>query len=239
MEERDVLRQQVAYYRARAAEYDEWFLRQGRYDRGPAHRAQWSAEVAAIETVLRATVQRGHVLEVACGTGLWTRHLAEHNSRVVAVDASPETIAINKERVGSTHVEYVVADVFSWTPPPSTFDSVFFSFWLSHVPNQRFDGFWDMVRKTLKPQGRAFFVDSLMEQASTARDHDPIDESGVVRRRLNDGREFEIVKVFYDPAALQERLLGRGWQGWVRSSGKFFLYGSVTPLEHYTDVTRR
>lgn len=29
----DILQQQIAYYRARAGEYDEWFYRIGRYDR--------------------------------------------------------------------------------------------------------------------------------------------------------------------------------------------------------------
>jgi hypothetical protein len=29
----DLLQEELAYYRARAGEYDEWFLRQGRYDR--------------------------------------------------------------------------------------------------------------------------------------------------------------------------------------------------------------
>ena len=33
-EDEAALREQVAYYRARAEEYDEWFLRLGRYDRG-------------------------------------------------------------------------------------------------------------------------------------------------------------------------------------------------------------
>ena len=28
-------------------------------------------------------------------------------------------------------------------------------------------------------------------------------------------------------ATLERRLLSRGWNGWVRSNGKFFLYGSV------------
>ncbi|HWB12935.1 MAG TPA: hypothetical protein VG826_27165 [Pirellulales bacterium] len=37
----DLLHEQLAYYRARAAEYDQWFLRQGRYDRGEEHRIQW------------------------------------------------------------------------------------------------------------------------------------------------------------------------------------------------------
>jgi ubiquinone/menaquinone biosynthesis C-methylase UbiE len=229
MEERQLLREQAEYYRARAAEYDEWFLREGRYDRGPEHRAQWFGEVAAVEAALHDALRSGEVLELACGTGLWTRHLVEQHSRVVAIDASPEAIAINRERLQSDVVEYVVADLFAWVPPAGRFDAVFFGFWLSHVPHGHFDAFWATVRMSLKPNGRVFFVDSLLEQTSTARDHDRLDKSGVVRRRLNDGREFSIVKVFYEPAQLERRLSDRGWEGWVRSSGQFFLYGSVTP----------
>jgi len=227
MEDGAILDEQKAYYRARAHEYDEWFLRQGRYDRGPEHRDQWLAEAAEIEVQLRSAVRGGDVLELACGTGLWTQRLAEGNRHVTAVDASPETIAINRERVGSANVEYHLADIFSWVPP-TTFDIVFFSFWLSHVPPARFDDFWALVRAALKPGGQAFFIDSLPEPTSTAKDHGPIDESGVSRRTLNDGREFKIVKVFYQPSVLERRLGDLGWSGWVRSTDKFFLYGLMT-----------
>jgi demethylmenaquinone methyltransferase/2-methoxy-6-polyprenyl-1,4-benzoquinol methylase len=230
MEERDLLREQGEYYRARAAEYDEWFLREGRYDRGPEHRARWFREVAIVEAALQKTLQSGEVLELACGTGLWTQHLVKQHSRVVAIDASAEAIAINRQRVHSDVVEYIVADLFNWTPPASRFDAVFFGFWLSHVPPGHFDAFWETVQMSLKPHGRVFFVDSLLDQTSTARDHDHLDTSGEVRRRLNDGREFSIVKVFYEPALLEERLADCGWEGWVRSSGQFFLYGSVTRI---------
>jgi 2-polyprenyl-3-methyl-5-hydroxy-6-metoxy-1,4-benzoquinol methylase len=168
------------------------------------------------------------VLELACGTGLWTRCLAEDNVRIVAVDASPEVIAINRERVGSANVEYQIADIFSWAPA-AKFDVVFFSFWLSHVPPARFDSFWTSVRAALRPGGQAFFIDSVLEQTSSARDHGPIDGSGMVRRKLNDGREFDVVKVFYEPAVLERRLAELGWRGWVRSTSKFFLYGSMVP----------
>ena len=230
MDEREVLSEQVEYYRARAAEYDEWFLREGRYDRGPEHRAQWFGEVAVIEAALRDRLRSGEVLELACGTGLWTQHLVKQHSRVVAIDASPEAIAINRERLQSDVVEYVVADLFTWGPPAGRFDAVFFGFWLSHVPPECFDAFWASVRLALKPNGRVFFVDSLLEQTSTARDHEQVDNSGTVRRRLNDGREFSIVKVFYEPALLEQRLADCGWEGWVRSTGQFFVYGSVTRI---------
>src|SRR6476660_8702088 len=37
----------VAYYEARAAEYDDWYLRRGRYEHGPIHDAAWNAELDA------------------------------------------------------------------------------------------------------------------------------------------------------------------------------------------------
>ena len=52
MIESQVLADQIAYYRARAGEYDEWWFRAGRYDRGADFNAQWHAETAAVEAAL-------------------------------------------------------------------------------------------------------------------------------------------------------------------------------------------
>ena len=228
-EEGRLLDEQLAYYRARAGEYDEWFLREGRYDRGPEQRAEWFKEVGAVEAGLRAAGPRGDVLELACGTGLWTRHLAASARRITAVDASPEVIALNRERLRSEKVEYVVGDIFSWRPD-RPFDFVLFAFWLSHVPPARFDAFWALVATALRAGGRVFFVDNLRLQDSTARDQIPLDDSGITRRRLNDGREFDIVKVYYEPDDLERRLGALGWRGDVRASGRYFLYGTMEPV---------
>ncbi len=50
---------------------------------------------------------------------------------------------------------------------------------------------------------------------------------GVSRPRLNDGREFDILKIYYDPSVQPSRLQQMGWRGWVRSTAGFFLYGAV------------
>jgi demethylmenaquinone methyltransferase/2-methoxy-6-polyprenyl-1,4-benzoquinol methylase len=223
MDETGLLDSQRAYYRARAAEYDEWFLRQGRYDRGPELRERWLREVEQIAAALSPVVQGAEVLELACGTGWWTQRLAALSRSVVAVDASPEVIALNRKRVKAGNVEYQLDDVFDWAPK-TRFDVVFFSFWLSHVPPARFDAFWELVRRALKPDGRAFFIDSLLEDRAFLEDRPT-----TVRRTLNDGREFDIVKVFYEPAELELRLNEQGWSGWVRSTETFFLYGCITP----------
>ena len=227
IEAESLIEQQKAYYRARAGEYDEWFLRRGRYDHGPEFRAAWDAEVDEVRAALDAFRPAGRVLELACGTGWWTERLVRHADTVTAVDASAEVLALNRERVGSGKVRRVQADLFAWTPD-GAYDVVFFSFWLSHVPPERFDAFWAMVRAALAPGGRVFFVDSLRTELSTARDHVlPAEDDVVSVRKLNDGRKFHIVKIFYDPADLASRLAPLGWRAGVRATGRFFLYGEA------------
>ena len=113
-------------------------------------------------------------------------------------------------------------DLFEWWPT-ETYDFVFFGFWLSHVPMQQFNRVWEMVRAALKPGGRAFFVDGLATQESTARDHAEIDDSGVMERKLNDGQTFNIVKVFHDPDQLERQLRDLGWSGSVGSNRTILL----------------
>jgi SAM-dependent methyltransferase len=220
-----LLKEQIAYYRARAPEYDQWFLRRGRYDRGPQANAEWHAEVALVRRALERFHPAGDILELACGTGLWTQQLLAGARSITAVDAAPEALALNRERLRSPRVRYVEADLFAWRPR-ERFDAVFFGFWLSHVPAPKFDSFWRTVAGSLKADGRFFFVDSKYEPSSTARDHrlgDPAEDTAA--RKLNDGREYRIIKVFYRPAELQERLRALGFAAAVRETPQYFLYG--------------
>jgi demethylmenaquinone methyltransferase/2-methoxy-6-polyprenyl-1,4-benzoquinol methylase len=225
----NLLAEQVGYYRARAPEYDQWFLRQGRYDGEPARNAQWFAEAATVERALAALAPAGRVLELACGTGLWTRHLAESASHLTAVDISPEVLALNRARLGERPVEYVEADLFHWEPA-APYDLVFFSFWLSHVPPERFDAFWEGLRRWLTPAGRIFMIDSLglEEPTRPPAAGDPAD-AVTTTRRLNDGREFTIIKIFYEPGALSRRLAALGWRASLQGTAHHFLYGSAAP----------
>jgi SAM-dependent methyltransferase len=221
-----LLQEQIAYYRARAGEYDQWFLRQGRYDHGPELNQQWFDEAGQVAEALAAFVPTGRVLELACGTGLWTQHLARAASSLTAVDSSPEVIALNRERVGRSDIDYIQADLFAWQPA-AQYDLVFFSFWLSHVPPERFVSFWQMVRSALAPGGRVFFIDSLYSETSTAQNHQLEGETATtLSRKLNDGREYRIVKVFYQPEALAAKLVDLGWQMSVQATPTYFLYGS-------------
>ncbi len=229
-----VLQEQIDYYRARAGEYDEWWFRHGRYDHGPEFNARWHAETGTVEQALDAWLVRRkprNALELACGTGLFTRRIAQRVASVTAVDASPEVLAINCARVAAANVTYVQADLFEWQPSPGQrYDVVFFSFWLSHVPDERFARFWEGVAAALAPGGAAYLIDSAFDPTSTAKNHDlPRRDAGVVTRKLNDGREFRIVKVFWEPRALTERLKQLDWSAAVAQTPNYFIHGEARP----------
>jgi SAM-dependent methyltransferase len=223
-----LIEEQIAYYQARAGEYDEWFLRQGRYDHGPEMNARWFAEVEQVTRALEAFAPAGDVLELASGTGLWTQRLAPSARSVTAVDSSPEVHAINQERLGGAPVRYVVADLFRWQPDRQ-YDTIFFSFWLSHIPPERLESFWSIVHAALAPGGRVFFVDALYEETSTAKNHQlEGPDAHAVTRRLNDGQEYRIVKVFYRSEMLTERLTAWGWQVRIERTPTYFYYGEAS-----------
>jgi len=221
-----LLAEQRRFYQQRAPGYDEWWQRRGRYDHGPDEAREWDVQVAEIAAALAAFNPAGDVLELAGGTGWWTKSLAATSERLTVVDAAPEALALNQRRVARRDVRYLVADLFTWEPD-RRYDVVFFSFWLSHVPRARFGAFWSLVAACLQPNGRAFFIDNRHDAALPRRDPYVRDESGdVQRRRLDDGSEHRVVKVYYEPAELADRLAGEGWRADVAAS-RCFIYGSA------------
>jgi demethylmenaquinone methyltransferase/2-methoxy-6-polyprenyl-1,4-benzoquinol methylase len=223
----EIIQDQIDYYRARAGEYDEWFYRQGRFDHGEDFNSKWFVQVADVARALDAFAPRGHVLELACGTGLWTERLVGHAETLTAVDAAPEVLAINRERVADDRVRYVQADLFNWQPD-RLYDVAYFSFWLSHVPPERFADFWALIRACLAPGGRAFFVDSLYEPTTTANNHQLLGKDSTVQdRKLNDGRTYRVVKIYYEPEPLAGQLAALGWETAIERTADYFLYGSA------------
>ena len=208
----EVLAGQVDYYRRRAGEYDVTA-----YGDVAAARAR----IARLVVEMRTT---GRVLEIACGTGLWTEALAGLADTVTAIDAAPEVVAIARHRMGSTNVSFEVADVFSWDPDVR-FDLIFFSAWLSHVPMNRFDQFWQLLRGLLAEDGRVLFVDEHVDEYEKEAYVAGQDE--IVERRLRDGGTFRVIKNFVDPERLELRLRRLGWDCAIRRDGSDWVCGEA------------
>jgi 2-polyprenyl-3-methyl-5-hydroxy-6-metoxy-1,4-benzoquinol methylase len=208
------LQEQVAYYAARAAEYDITS-----YGNLPSA----DRRIARLVGGLRPG---GDVLEIACGTGIWTRHLAACARSVTAIDAAPEMIALARRRAAGETVTFLAADVLEWTPP-RRFDTVFFAFWLSHIPSAAFGRFWAVVRSALAGNGRVLFVDEQPEAA--ARERYVAGSAEVVERRLTDGTRHRLIKAARDPGYLTRQLTRLGWQADIWPSGQDWLLGEARP----------
>ncbi len=210
----EALAAQVDYYRRRASEYDATAY-------GDVEAAR--TRIARLVAELRPT---GDVLEIACGTGLWTEALAPHADTLTAIDSAPETLQIARARVPSGRVTFEVADVFSWHPG-RRFDTVFFSAWLSHVPTNRFDSFWRSLSTLLTEHGRVLFIDEHVDEREKETYLEDRDE--IVERRLTDGTPFHIVKNFIDPPDLQRRLHDLGWHCTIGRAGPDWIHGEARP----------
>ncbi len=223
----NVIDDQIAYYRARAPEYDAEIVRFGGYGGSIPHGDLNERELvrneqfAVMKGALRELGPVTSALELACGTGNWTSELTRLADEVVAVDSSPEMLGFNQLRLASAKVAYYEADLFRWRPERQ-FDLVFFGFWLTHIPAELFAPFWEMVRSCLVPGGRVFFVDNLTDDSASA---EVAVGDGLVRRRLKDGREFQLVKIYYTVPELVERIESLGWSVRVRTCGQNYLYG--------------
>jgi demethylmenaquinone methyltransferase/2-methoxy-6-polyprenyl-1,4-benzoquinol methylase len=211
---RSLLASQREYYEARAEDYAD--------ESKPSDRVARGLMAPELERELVDEFRPpADILELACGTGIFTVHLARYGA-VTAVDASRTMLSINRERVGAANVRYVEADIFAWKPD-RRYEAVFFSFWLSHVPHSAFDAFWANVEDCLAPGGRVCFVDE--DDRAVAHER-ALDDNDVARRTLRDGREFDIVKVFWRPDELEARLDELGWRIDVRRVGETFMYGA-------------
>jgi ubiquinone/menaquinone biosynthesis C-methylase UbiE len=92
-------------------------------------------EGLALRAVL-AGVEFNKCLEIGCGTGKNTAWFVEEAKQITAVDFSAEMLARAKEKVNSTKVQYVQADITAeWTFITGFYDLVSFSLVLEHISN--------------------------------------------------------------------------------------------------------
>ena len=74
-------------------------------------------------------------LEIGCGTGAFSRRLAQHAQSVLALDLSPEMIRIARQSSTQfSNIEFQIADVMSWNFPGETFDCIASLATLHHLP---------------------------------------------------------------------------------------------------------
>jgi len=188
-----------AYYAARAEEYDKVYEKPER-----------QSDLRLIERWLAAVLSGKTVLEIACGTGYWTRFIATAASSVVAFDSAPETLRIASERVPAGGVRFEVGDAYALTAHRGGFDAAFAGFWFSHVPLERRHEFLRGVNRALEPGAKVVLLDNLfVEGSSSVISERDADGNTYQSRRLGDGSTHRVLKNFPGEAELFA-LIGSG-----------------------------
>lgn len=182
-----------SYYAARAREYDSVYQKPER-----------QADLREIEQWLPSVLSGATVLEVACGTGYWTRFIAPAALAVVAVDSAPETLRIAEQRVGESNVAFVVGDAYALPAYQQSFNAAFAGFWFSHVPLQRQREFLLGLNAVLQPGARVVLLDNLfVEGSSSAISERDAGGDTYQSRKLGDGSTHRILKNFPTEAQLR------------------------------------
>src|SRR5439155_6502145 len=124
------------YYSQRAGEYEEIYQRDD-----PVRQA----ELAQMAEIIRQTFRGRLVLEIACGTGFWTKILLEVADQIVATDASPIMLEVARQKLdlpphpdplprwGRGNLRLAQADAYNLEAVAGELDAGLANFWLSHV----------------------------------------------------------------------------------------------------------
>ncbi|HEY5634059.1 MAG TPA: class I SAM-dependent methyltransferase [Burkholderiaceae bacterium] len=187
----------LAYYAARAREYERIYDKPER-----------QADLRVLETAVAAWLEGREVVEIACGTGYWTRFIAPAARRVLALDANPETLEIARAKaLPPEKVRFDVADAYALEPSLGQFDAAFAGFWWSHVPRDAQPAFLASLRARLVAGAVLVMLDNRYVQGSST----PVSRTDArgntyQLRRLHDGSAHEVLKNFPSAAELRGAL---------------------------------
>ncbi len=184
------------YYSDRAPEYEQIYYRDV-----PARRKEIDNQV----TWLKDLVAGKTVLDLACGTGYWTKVISETAKEVLATDLSEAMLAEARGKKYAAPVTFLQANMFKCAFDRK-FDFVTVGFWFSHHPRQDYGKFFDLVKKPLVESGRIWLIDNNPPAEGHRIESVRVDEYGnnYKKRSLDNGTEYVIVKNYFGEEELRK-----------------------------------
>lgn len=189
----------VAYYKARASEYEKIYLKPERED-----------ELAKATDTLQTIFAGKEVFEIACGTGYWTERIALTAAAIMATDINEEVIKIaSQKNYPEGNVQFAGVDFFNYTAP-AKYESLFGGFIISHILLQQADHFISTINSFVQPGGTVVLMDNNYVGGSSL----PVDETDEFGntyqiRRLDDGSRHKVLKNFTGEIFLRDKLAGK------------------------------
>ncbi len=190
------------YYRARAREY-EWIY----YRDDPARQSELDDEADRLARLVEGKT----VLELACGTGYWTRVMSLTASGIVASDVAPEMLTEARKKEYQCSVSFVQADMYESPFGRECFDLVALGFWFSHQPRQDYEQLFQALVRPLKKDGLIWMVDNnpAAEWPLETSHRQDAYGNNYKQRTLSDGQSYVVLKNYFSQAELEEILATR------------------------------
>lgn len=177
------------YYRRRAEEFEAVYHRAD-----PARRT----EINLLSQAAQESLRGRRVLEVACGTGYWTRFVSRTAREITATDRVEEVLRVARRKTYHCPVDFRLEDAYTLSFGAEEFDGGLANFWFSHIPKHRVDRFIAGFHRTLRPQSSVFLADNvLVPDVGGELIRRAGDDNTYRRRTLRDGSEHVIIKNYY------------------------------------------
>ena len=122
----------------------------------PAGRIRWRRRVQMLTAHIRPEMK---VLELGCGTGLFTAGIAASGAAVTAIDISPDLLKEAAEKVKAGNVSFLRENAYDMSFPDASFDTVIGSSVLHHLD---LDLALKEIFRVLKDGGVACFTEPNM-----------------------------------------------------------------------------
>jgi demethylmenaquinone methyltransferase/2-methoxy-6-polyprenyl-1,4-benzoquinol methylase len=192
----------VDYYRARALEYEQIYYREV-----PARRNEIDDCCEYVRQISKDKV----ILDLACGTGYWTKVASDTAKSIIATDISIEMLNQARLKQLLCPTAFVAANMYELPFLPNSFDLLILGFWLSHEPRQNYDSLFNRLVAQIKPNGRIWMIDNNPPAEGPHIDSAGTDQFGnnLKYRKLQNGNQFVIVKNYFSRNALIEILSSR------------------------------
>lgn len=166
-----------------------------------------AGQLLEIIAELKAQAKGKTVLEIACGTGYWTRFAGPVSKHTTATDYSITMLGVAQSlRIENARI--LLDDAYRLSSVgDERFDFGFAMHWVSHIPLARWDEFFTAFHARLKPGATVLLVDDIRRPD----DADPYYSKLATRdsyeiRHLPNGESYEIVKTFFTPDQLRTLL---------------------------------
>ena len=143
----------------------------------PAGKLRWARRCRLFKEFIGSNKRR--VLEIGCGTGLFTKELAATDNTIIAIDISDALIRKAKERVHAENVQFVVGNAYKTKFKPNSYDFIVGSSSLHHL---EVDSALKEFSRLLKPGGGIMFTEPNMMNPQVAL----IKNVPAIKRRAGD-----------------------------------------------------